>query len=51
MRVLGMSGITNASIHSIDHHVEVSHTEVLDAAVLLVPRMSVIVRGVLRSMA
>lgn len=51
MRVLGMSGITNASIHSIDHHVEVSHTEVLDAAVLLVPRMSAIVRGVLRSMA
>jgi purine-nucleoside phosphorylase len=47
MRVLALSGITNAGIHTIDVPVEVSHLEVLEAAKVLVPRMSAILRGVL----
>mgnify|MGYP000272670732 CR=1 FL=1 len=49
MRVLAMSGITNAAISNIDTPIEVNHLEVLEVAVILVPRMSAILRGVLRS--
>ncbi|MDX2160111.1 MAG: purine-nucleoside phosphorylase [bacterium] len=51
MRVMAMSGITNQTIDQIDSTATVSHDEVLEAGGLLVPRMSAIVRGVLRSMA
>ncbi len=50
VRVLAMSGITNISIDAVDTPLETSHEEVLDAAAVLVPRMSAVVRGVLRGL-
>jgi purine-nucleoside phosphorylase len=50
MRVLAFSGITNAAVDSTESGELTSHEEVLDAAVVLVPRMSAILRGVLRSL-
>lgn len=49
MRVLAFSGITNSSIDSIDAQGNTNHEEVLDAANILVPRLSSILRGVLRA--
>jgi purine-nucleoside phosphorylase len=48
MRVLGISGISNVAIDQVDGHSEASHEEVLAAGALLTPRMSAVVRGVLR---
>lgn len=50
MRVIAYSGITNVCIDSIDTSLEASHEEVLDAGVILVPRLTTILRGVLRSL-
>lgn len=50
MRVLAFSGITNSSIDSIDTQGNTNHDEVLDAANILVPRLSSILRGVLRAL-
>lgn len=51
MRVLALSGITNETIDQVDSDREVNHQEVLDAGAVLVPRLSAIVRGVLRTLA
>ncbi len=50
MRVLAMSGITNAAIADIDTDQEASHEEVLEAGKLLVPRMASIIHGVLAAL-
>ncbi|MAS33256.1 MAG: purine-nucleoside phosphorylase [Anaerolineaceae bacterium] len=50
MRVMAYSGITNVAIDSVDTELEASHEEVLDAGKVLVPRLSTILRGVLRSL-
>lgn len=50
MRVLAFSGITNVAIDAIDTPLETSHEEVLDASRVLVPKLEIILRGVLRSM-
>lgn len=47
MRVMGVSGISNVAIDTIDGEGEASHEEVLEAGALLVPRMLSLVRGVL----
>lgn len=49
MRVMAYSGITNVCIDSIDTELETSHEEVLDAGAILVPKLTTILRGVLRS--
>lgn len=51
MRVLALSGITNETIDRIDSDRDVNHQEVLDAGTVLVPRLSVVVQGVLRALA
>ena len=47
MRVMGVSGISNVAIDSIDSEGEASHEEVLEAGALLAPRMTALIRGVL----
>jgi purine-nucleoside phosphorylase len=51
MRVLACSGITNQTIDTVDSDREVNHQEVLDAGEVLVPRLTAILRGVLRALA
>lgn len=50
MRVLAFSGITNVAIDQNDFHGEANHEEVLEAGKELVPKLSKIVRGVLREL-
>jgi purine-nucleoside phosphorylase len=50
MRVMAYSGITNVCIDSVDTELETSHEEVLDAGSILVPKLTTILRGVLRSL-
>lgn len=50
MRVMACSGITNVAIDTVDSDQEASHEEVLDAGQVLVPRLTAILRGVLRSL-
>jgi len=50
MRVMAYSGITNECIDSVDTELETSHEEVLDAGGVLVPRLTAILRGILRSL-
>jgi purine-nucleoside phosphorylase len=49
MRVMACSGITNEAIDSVDMEMETNHEEVLDAGKILVPRLTTILKGVLRS--
>jgi purine-nucleoside phosphorylase len=49
MRVMACSGITNEGIDSVDAPMDVSHQEVLDASKVLVPRLTVILKGVLQA--
>lgn len=51
MRVMAMSGITNECIDAIDTPLDTNHEEVLEAGKMLVPRMSAIIRGVLKRIA
>lgn len=51
MRVMAFSSITNVAIDQIDVDLETNHEEVLDAGVLIVPRLSKIVRGVVKALA
>jgi purine-nucleoside phosphorylase len=51
MRVLAMSGITNAAISEVDSGQEATHEEVLESGKLLAPRMSAVIRGVLNTLA
>jgi purine-nucleoside phosphorylase len=50
MRVMAYSGITNESIDSVDAQAETNHEEVLDAGAVLVPKLTAILRGVLREL-
>jgi len=49
-RVLGLSGITNIAVVDGPPVGETTHEEVLEAGMLLVPRMMQIIRGVLRQL-
>jgi purine-nucleoside phosphorylase len=49
MRVMACSGITNEAIDSLDAEMETNHEEVLDAGKILVPKLTAILKGVLRS--
>jgi purine-nucleoside phosphorylase len=50
MRVLAISGITNVAIDTIDAPMDTNHEEVLEAGSVLVPRLTTILTGVLRSL-
>lgn len=50
MRVLAFSGITNVTIDQIDAENETNHQEVLEAGTVLVPRLTTLLRGVLRAL-
>ena len=49
-RVLGLSGISNIAMVDGAPGVETTHEEVLEAGMLLVPRMTEVIRGVLRQL-
>ena len=51
MRVLAFSGITNKAIDKIDSNAETSHQEVLETSTILVPKLTTLLRGVLRNLA
>ena len=51
MRVLAFSGITNMAFDSIDIEFETTHEEVLQIGAQIVPRLTAILRGVLRALA
>jgi purine-nucleoside phosphorylase len=48
MRVLGVSGISNKA--NLDGETITTHEEVLEAGVVIAPRLSVLIRGVLRQL-
>ncbi|MGJ3238186.1 MAG: purine-nucleoside phosphorylase [Anaerolineae bacterium] len=48
MRVMACSGITNVAIDQVDSDAETNHEEVLEAGQVLVPRLTTILRGVLK---
>ncbi|HVU12234.1 MAG TPA: purine-nucleoside phosphorylase [Phototrophicaceae bacterium] len=50
MRVLAFSGITNKAIDHVDSSAETSHQEVLETSTILVPKLTTLLRGVLRSL-
>ena len=49
MRVLACSGITNETVDIIDATTEANHEEVLEAGKVIVPRLTTILKGVLRA--
>jgi len=51
IRVLACSGITNVAIDEVNSDQEASHEEVLEAGAHLVPRLTTVLRGVLRELA
>jgi purine-nucleoside phosphorylase len=50
MRVLGISGISNAAISDPDALEEANHEEVLAAGHIMVPRLMALLRGVLAAL-
>ena len=48
MRVMACSGITNVAIDQVDSEFETNHEEVLEAGKVIVPRLTTILKGVLR---
>ncbi len=48
MGVMACSGVTNVAIDVVDSDAETNHLEVLEAAKIIVPRLSTILKGVLR---
>jgi len=48
LRVLACSGITNVAIDTIDSNADANHEEVLEAGRIIVPRMTTLLRGILR---
>jgi purine-nucleoside phosphorylase len=50
LRVLAISGITNVAIDQVDSDSDANHEEVLEAGALLVPRLTVLLRGILQAM-
>jgi purine-nucleoside phosphorylase len=51
MKVLAFSGITNEAIDALDSEGDTNHEEVLEAGVVIVPRLTAMLRGVLRTLA
>lgn len=49
MRVMACSGVTNVAIDAVDSDMETNHLEVLEAAEIIVPRLTTILKGVLRN--
>ena len=49
MRVMACSGVTNVAIDAVDSELETNHLEVLEAAEIIVPRLTTILKGVLRN--
>jgi purine-nucleoside phosphorylase len=50
MRVLAFSSITNVAIDRIDTELETNHEEVLEIGSIIVPKLTTILRGVLRAL-
>lgn len=50
MRVMACSGITNVAVDRIDSDLDTNHEEVLEAGKVLVPRLTAVLKGVLRRM-
>ena len=50
IRVMACSGITNVAIDQVNSELEASHEEVLEAGQVLVPRLTALLRGVLRTL-
>ena len=50
MRVLAFSGITNKNIDAVDSDGDTNHEEVLEAGETIVPKLTTILKGVLRAM-
>lgn len=50
LRVMACSGITNVAIDTIDSDTDANHEEVLEAGRVIVPRLTHILRGVLRAL-
>ena len=50
MSVMACSGITNECIDAVDAEMETNHEEVLDAGKILVPKLTAILQGVIRSL-
>ncbi len=48
LRVMACSGITNVAIDHVDSDFETNHEEVLEAGKVIVPRLTTILKGVLR---
>lgn len=51
MKVIAFSGITNKAITSPDVDLETNHEEVLEAGKVIVPRLTALLKGVLRELA
>lgn len=51
MRVLAFSSITNAAIDDVDADDEANHEEVLEVGLLIVPRLTLVLKGVLKALA
>ena len=49
MRVMACSSVTNVAIDNVDSDLETSSLEVLEAAEIIVPRLTTILRGVLKN--
>jgi purine-nucleoside phosphorylase len=50
MRVMAVSGITNEAIDEIDTERETTHEEVLETGSIVVPKLTALIRGVLRKL-
>jgi purine-nucleoside phosphorylase len=50
MRVMAFSGITNVALDTLETTADANHEEVLEAGQLLVPRLTTVLRGVLKSL-
>jgi purine-nucleoside phosphorylase len=49
MRVMACSGVTNEAITAVDTEFETNHEEVLEAGKVIVPRLTTILKGVLKN--
>jgi purine-nucleoside phosphorylase len=50
MRVLAFSSITNKAIDQLDTELETNHEEVLEVGAIIVPRLTMLIRGVLEAL-
>lgn len=51
IRVMACSGITNVAIDHVDSELETNHEEVLEAGLVIVPRLKAVLTGVLQTLA